>query len=211
LLVLALVALARPALAQETPESDEEKNARLARRAAAVRVGVWRVTGLSAGSASAPVLEGYFQRGLDKHLAIESSAAVWRRTQTIERSGGPLGGSSADEISVYVVPLLTSLKFYPGPVAGDPVEPFLLGGVGFALGIGESAGSGGLFGGSSSTSMITGFGAKAGIGVELKLSPAFGVTGSGRYQWIRFGDNLGGDRTFRGLGFEGGVTYRFQY
>jgi hypothetical protein len=209
--VLAILALTvvQPVVAQQKQESEEEKNARLARQGAGLRAGVWQVKELATGDESAPFVEGYFQRGLDLHLVMESSAGVWRNQQTLRRTG-TLGGTTEEEISTYIVPLLTSIKFLPTK-PGAAVEPFIIAGIGFALGIGESAGTGGLLASGGGTQMMTGFGAKGGAGVELKLGNAFGATVSGRYQWIKLQENLGSDDTYRGLGFEAGLRYRFQY
>lgn len=206
--VLALAA-AQPAMAQQKQESEEEKNARLARQGAGLRAGVWQVKDLATGDESAPFFEGYFQRGLDLHLVMESSAGVWINKQTLQRSS-TFGGSTSEEISTYIVPLLTSLKFLPTR-PGSAIEPFVIAGIGFALGIGESAGAGGLLASGGGTQMMTGFGAKGGAGLEFKLGSAFGASASARYQWIKLQENLGSDDTFKGLGFEAGLRYRFQY
>jgi opacity protein-like surface antigen len=120
----------------------------------------------------------------------------------------PLGGSQTVETKSFVVPLLTSLKFFPMTDVTDPIEPFLIGGVGFALGVEDQADN--AIGGSG-TSLVTGFGGRAGAGIELHIGPAFGVAAGVKYQWIHFGDEIGGKKTFNGLGLEGGITYRFQF
>lgn len=201
--------LPAPSFAQNKEESEVERQARLARRGAGVRAGVWQaeVQSTADGATRGPHFEGYFQRGLDKHLAMENSAGVWWVTTTASQSI-PLGGSEEVETRSYVVPLLTSLKFYPITEVTDRVEPYLLAGIGFALGLEDQADN--AIGGGG-TSMVTGFGARAGVGVETHLNSSFGLAAGAKYQWIRFGEELGSTDTFRGFGAELGITYRFQF
>jgi opacity protein-like surface antigen len=215
---LALTAAGRPLRAQhaQQPESDVERNARLARRGAGLHVGTWDVRGLSepdgVSTSSMPLVDGYFRKGLDQHLALETTVGLWRRTQTVRQSGGVLGGGGEDRVTSYIVPQFTSLMLFPFTQPSQRVEPYLSGGAGLALGIDDrQTTAGGLFGGESGTAMTAGFGFQTGTGVEWRLSKAFGLTAGARYQWIRFLQDLGGDRTFRGFGLDGGVTYRFQY
>ncbi|MGH7483444.1 MAG: hypothetical protein ACRELV_14925, partial [Longimicrobiales bacterium] len=84
---------ATPAVAQE-PEPDPEyvEQAQIARRGAGLRIGMWALDTDDEDEAVAdadewPYLEGYFQRGLDRHLAIESTLGLQRRTIQ-EESGG---------------------------------------------------------------------------------------------------------------------------
>ncbi|MGQ0816235.1 MAG: outer membrane protein [Gemmatimonadota bacterium] len=201
---LGMMVFSSSAWAQE-PESDVERDARLARRGAGIRVGVWAVERPAGDTTStrSPLFEGYFQRGLDRHLALESSAAVWRRTTTARQT---FGGDV--ETRTYVVPLFTALKLYPFTTPDNALEHFVTAGVGFALGIddvGENAIGGG------GTSIVTGFGFKGGAGIEYHIGSALGLQASGRYQWIRYGDELAGVSTFKGIGYEGGITYRFQF
>src|SRR5690606_30854188 len=112
------------------------------------------------------------------------------------------------------LPLFTALKLYPFTRPDDAFEPFISAGVGLALGIDDrTTTSSDLLGlgAGSGTAMLTGFGFRGGAGVEWRFSQAFGLSASGRYQWIRFGGELGGERTFKGPAFEAGLTYRFQY
>jgi hypothetical protein len=196
--------------------SDLEKRARLARRGGGVRVGTWDVRGLTATSGTAvsrtPAFEGYMRRGLDLHLAIEHSVGVWRRTQSVtEGSSGPLGGESTSTLETYVIPQFTSIAFFPITGPEQRVEPYLKAGAGFALGVEDRTGSGGgLFTGGGA-SLVPGYGLSASTGVELRLSNALGLTGAGRYQWIRFFQELSSERTYEGFGAEVGVTYRFQF
>jgi opacity protein-like surface antigen len=214
--VLLVCAGPAPLAGQAAGDLDPERAAQLARSAAGIRVGPWLVSGLreteGASSSTWPLLEGYFQRGIDMHIVIESAVGVWRRREQVETTGGPLGGSDTQTVTSWVVPLLTAVKFYPATRPGDGVEPYALVGVGFALGVEDRQGSGGgLFGGGSGTSMLTGFGAKAGAGADVRLSQAFGLSAGVLYQWLRFGDALAGNDTYAGPGFTGGVTYRFRY
>ena len=88
----------------------------------------------------------------------------------------------------------------------DKFEPFVTAGAGFALGIEDedktAIGGGG-------TSLVTGFGMRAGAGAELELAGRFGTSALIKYQWIRFGQEVGDEDTFRGFALEAGLTLRF--
>jgi outer membrane protein W len=175
------------------------------RRGAGARVGAWKVkppgTELSTYS-HGPQLEVYVQRGLDDRLALESTIGVWRRTARTT----PTVTANTVTTNTYVLPLITALKIFPVTHADQALEPFILAGAGFALGIDDvsenAIGGGG-------TSIGTGFGTRVGAGLEYHLNDVFGLMISGRYQLIRYGEDLGGAATYKGFGFEGGLTYRF--
>lgn len=227
LAALILAVSAAPAAAQVTPPGDTtragrpldpERQAQLARRGGGVRIGMWDVRGPEVPSGGAesetPAFEGYVRKGLDAHLALENSVGFWRYRQTITTtSGGPLGGTTTSRIDAYVVPQQTSVVFFPVTRPDQRFEPFLRGGVGLTLGIEDRKGEGGgLFGtGGDGISMVVGFGATGGGGVEWRLTEALGVSASGRYQWVRFLEELAGSETYQGLGADVGITYRFQF
>lgn len=194
--ILAALPCASDAHAQTDP---------LARHGTGVRAGVWNVTDPAAELttySALPYIEGNFQRGIDEHLALESTAGVWRRTA---RAIQPITGNVV-ETNTYIIPLFTSLKFFPVTTIEDNFEPFVLAGIGFALGIddvGENAIGGG------GTSIATGFGFKGGAGFEYHITDVFGLMVGVRYQRIGYSEELGGAEKFRGFGFEGGITYRF--
>jgi hypothetical protein len=196
---------------------DLERHARLARRGGGVRVGTWDVRGLTTTSGArvsqTPAFEGYVRRGLDLHLAIEHSVGVWRRTQSItQTSSGPLGTTqSTSTMETYVIPQLTSITFFPMTRPERRFEPYVKAGAGFALGVEDRSGSGGGLFSADGTSLIPGYGVSGGAGVELRLTNALGLAAAGRYQWLRFFQELSGRRTYEGFGAELGVTYRFQF
>ena len=205
------LALVLPACAAPGPRvggvSSLERSVTLQRRSAGLRIGTWRVRDLQeiAGStfSETPLFEGYFQRGLDLHLALGSTMGLWRRTQEVAGSG---------KVTSYIVPAFTSLKIYPLTRPEQRFEPYIDAGIGGAIGIDDREGTaGGPLGETEGTDARFGFGFKGGGGVEWRFSRAFGLSLGGRYQWIRFGSEVGGDRTFQGLGFDAGLTYRFQY
>lgn len=211
---LALAGLAGPLHAQDEGEEPERvQEAKLARTGAGLRASWWNLNDLpevqNGEESSWPLLEGYFQRGLDRHIAIESSIGVWRRRAETESGGGVLGSGTGSAVTTYVVPVLTAIKFYPftGPDAGT--EPFIAAGGGIALGI-EDSESGGTFTGGGTTA-ATGFALKGETGATMRLSEAFGLSLFGGYEWVRFGSDVGNTRTYSGFNFGGGVTYRFQY
>jgi hypothetical protein len=215
-LALGIAAFAGDAAAQG--DTLTEQRVKAMRRGAGLRVGTWDVRGLTQVSGArvseSPLFEGYFQKGLDLHLALENTVSVYRREQHITRSGG-IGGSVEEKVAAYVVPQFTSLKVYPFTRPEQGFEPYISGGAGLTIGIDdrENSGSGSLLGGGgeSGTGFVAGFGLKGGLGFELRVSEAFGVALGGRYQWVRFFGELAGERTYRGLGADVGLTYRFQY
>lgn len=215
LMALALLPDA-PAMAQERPLSGAEERARLERRGAGARIGVWSVGSVTevpdARYGRTPLLEGYFQHGLDRHLALQNSVGIWRRSQEIVVPA--IGGSRREHVNSYVVPMLTSLRFFPATGPEEDFEPYVEGGVGISLGVDdrETTTSDPLgVGAGDGVSIVLGFGMKAGAGAEWRFSPALGLAVGGRFQWIRFLEDLGGERVYRGFGLEAGLTYRFQF
>src|SRR5205085_6109114 len=138
----------------------------------------------------------------DRHLVIETSAGFWNRSQRASATGGSSGGT-------YVIPMLTSIKLYPATSPGAALEPFTMLGVGFTLGIDDQNGgsSGGVLGGSSGggTLLVPGLGLKAGAGVEYHLGSAFGVQMQAGYQFVKFFQDVGSDRTYKGVQIFGGL------
>jgi hypothetical protein len=215
-LVLGIALLSGDATAQG--DTLAEQRVKAMRRGAGLRVGVWDVRGLSEVSGArvseTPLFEGYFQKGLDLHLALENTVGVYRREQRVTRSGGLGGGTVEEKVAAYVIPQFTSLKLYPFTRPEQRFEPYLSGGAGLTIGVDDRENSeSGLLGGGgeSGIGFVAGFGLKGGLGVELRFSEAFGVAAGGRYQWVRFFGELAGERTYRGLGADVGLTYRFQY
>ena len=225
LALLMLAVAPAPAAAQVTTADsarggqslDPERQAQLARRGGGVRVGFWDVRDLGVPDggreSETPAFEGYVRKGLDAHLALENSVGFWRYRQTVTTAGGPLGGTTTSRVDAYVVPQQTSVVFFPVTGPERRFEPFLRGGLGLTLGIEDRKGEGGgLFGsGGQGVSMVVGFGATGGGGIEWRLGEALGISASARYQWIRFLNELAGKDTYQGLGADVGITYRFQY
>ena len=199
-------------------QQDPERRARLGRRGGGLRIGTWDVGGLDTPSGASvsttPAFEGFVRRGLDLHLAVEHSVAVWRRTQRVtQTTTTPLGGTtqSTSTLETYIVPQYTSIAFFPLTRPEHHVEPYVKAGAGFAVGVDDRSGSGnGLFS-SPGMSLIPGYGATGGAGVEVRFTDALGLAAAGRYQWTRFFQELSGRRTFEGFGAELGMTYRFQF
>lgn len=203
----------------ETPQSSDFakdlEQAQARRRGAGLRAGYWSVADLpqSSGveSSKSPAFEGYFQKGLDAHLTMESTVGFWRWNQTAEQQG-TLGGSSREQVSLFVVPTFTAIKLYPFTTVEDRFEPYALGGVGFALAIEDRESTGSSLGLTSGNNTLfhMGFGFKAGAGMDWRFSRAFGLGAGVRYQWIRFGQEVQGVRTYKGMGVNTGLTYHFQ-
>jgi hypothetical protein len=204
------VTLAATAAAQQDT-TDAERRARRARQGAGLRFGMWNVTGLTEVSGATyrrwPMFEGYFQKGLDRHLVLENSVGLWRRVQS---SGS---GTGAEQIRSYVIPQLTQLKLYPATTVEDNVEPYVAGGVGLTVGVDnrETVSGGLLGGGGSGTALIVGIGFKGSAGVELRLGRVFGLAGYVGYQYVYFLEPVGSEQSYRGFIAGGGITYRYQY
>lgn len=191
-----------------TKTSELERHVQAERRGGGLRVGQWHVNGqqfpTGATVSTIPNFEGYYRTGLDLHLVLENSVGVWRQHQVNASGGGLLGGGSASAADDYVIPQYTSLVFYPFTTPNDRLEPFLRGGLGFALGVDDPQSGGGI-------SMTPGFGATGGLGLEWRATEALGLSISGRFQWIRFFQDFAGLQTYQGPTLEAGITYRFQY
>jgi opacity protein-like surface antigen len=188
--------------------SELERRVQAERRGGGLRVGQWHVNGqefpTGAAVSTIPNFEGYYRTGLDLHLVLENSIGVWRQHQVNSSGGGILGGGSASAADDYIIPQYTSLVFYPFTTPNDHVEPFVRGGLGFAMGVDDPQNGGGI-------SFTPGFGATGGLGLEWRATEALGLSISGRFQWIRFFQDFAGLQTYQGPTLEAGVTYRFQY
>ena len=207
LLLCIAVMLVVGTLVPAAPCAAQQSAAQLARRGVGLRIGTWKVPAPVAASTEftiSPHVELFFQRGLGEHVSLESSVAAWRRIST---KATALPGSEIVTRS-YIIPIFTALKFFPVTTVNDAIEPYFLGGAGFALGI-QNEGSNAIGGGG--TSISTGFGVKAEAGLEYHVTRSLGLLAGGRYQLIRFGDPISEDKKFRGGGFEGGLSYRLQF
>jgi hypothetical protein len=177
-----------------------------ARRAIGLRGGTWQIDVVSiAEPVVSPHAEIYLQRSFDAGLALENSVGIFRVTTTEQQALPP----TADvEVRSYIIPLLISLKFYPFSRGTPRIVPYILGGAGLAFGI-EDEGDNAIGGGG--TAVTTGIGVRGAMGAELRIIGGLGVSAAARYQWLHFGVDVGGTDTYNGVGWEGGVTYRFQY
>jgi hypothetical protein len=213
---LAFVSGASVAEAQnKEPESKVEEQARLARKSAGVIFGTWSLIDSPAGGTTtvedSPLGIGYFRKGIDKHLALETTVGIWRRVVSTPASGG-LGGTSGGKTTVILLPQFTSLKLFPFTGPDAMFEPFISAGAGFTLGFISQSGGGGLVGGGGGASgLVPGIGASGNAGVEWRFSNAFGLSAGGHYSYIQFFDDIAGERMYRGTGLTLGITYRFQY
>ena len=184
------------------------------RRGAGLRVGRWDVEdlNLAAGETGneSVLIEGWFQKPADRNLVIESTIGFWQRTKEYTSTG--IGGTTTFENTSYLVPMMTALKLYPMARSASIVEPYLLGGVGYVLGIdrGQISGNDPLYPAGESTSLQSGLGLQAGAGLEWNGNGQFGLTVGGRYQWASFADDVGGKGMYKGPGFTAGLTYRFR-
>jgi opacity protein-like surface antigen len=180
-------------------------------------VGSWQVVGLdqpgAPSSTQSLAAEGWYQKGFDLHIALESTIGFWQRTQSATEAGSIGGTSTQTKTQTYLVPTMTALKLYPATRPGSPLEPYLSGGVGVVLGIDRQdvSTTDPVVVPGSNTTVQTGLGIQTGAGVEWNSGTAFGLTVGGRYQWASFAEAVGGQALYRGPAYFGGVTYRFQY
>ena len=209
LLVLALVV--SPALAFAANVAD---GGGVGRRGAGLRVGRWDVEdlNLAAGETGdeSVLIEGWFQKPADQNLVIENTIGFWQRTKEYTSTG--IGGTTTFENTSYLVPMMTALKLYPMSRAASIVEPYLLGGVGYVLGIdrGQISGNDPLYPAGESTALQSGLAIQTGAGLEFNGNGQFGLTVGGRYQWSSFSDDVGGKGMYKGPAFTAGLTYRFR-
>ena len=153
--------------------------------------------------------QGWFERGLDLHLAWLNTLGYWRRTSTW--SDVTFTGTTNHELQTHLVPTLTALRVYPFTTPSDRVEPWLSGGAGVVLGFEQDKTTGTITSPNSGYQMHTGLGLRAGVGVDLRASDAFGVVVGGHFESASFGEEKPGERLYKGFGFDAGLTYRFQY
>jgi opacity protein-like surface antigen len=221
MLLLALLVASAPLAAQDTtktPESEAEARARIARRTAGLTVGHWDLRGIDPAPtvdvSTMPLIGGFLRKGLDARLSLENSIGVWRRVQSVEATGG-IGGTPAEEVQSWVIAQTTALRFFPATDAGARFEPWVLGGAGFTVGVDDrETEGGGLLGGSAGgagVQLIPGFSLQGGAGVEWWFAQSFALNVGARYQWTRFLQDFGGERTYQGPVYEAGITYKFRY
>lgn len=195
-----------------------ETRARLARSAAGMMVGPWELRGIEPPSgvnvSTLPMFSFFLRKGLDARLALENGLSVWRRVQENPATGG-FGGTSAEEVQSWVVAQTTAVRFFPITDAGATFEPWVLGGAGFTLGIDDRETSGGgVLGGSSGATgvaIVPGVSLQGGAGAEWWFSESLALNAGARYQWTRFLQDFGGERTYQGPAYEVGLTYKFRY
>lgn len=199
-------------------ESEAEARARMARRGAGLTVGEWDLRGIETPAgvevSTLPLFSGWLRKGLDARLAMENGIGVWRRVQTVPPTGG-IGGTPGEEVQSWVVAQTTAIRFFPFTDAGARFEPWVLGGAGLTIGIDDrETEGGGILGGSaggSGVAFVPGVSLQGGAGVEWFFAESFGLTGGARYQWTRFFQDFGGERTYQGLIYEVGLSYKFRY
>lgn len=158
-------------------------------------------------NSSMVAFQGWFEKGLDLHLAWQNTIGYWHRTTTWSQTD--FLGTTTHELQTHLVPTITALRLYPFTTPADRVEPFLFGGAGVVLGFEQEKANGIVA--NSGVGMHTGLGLRAGVGVDLRATEAFGVTIGGHFESASFGQEKSGERLYKGFGFDAGLNYRFQY
>jgi hypothetical protein len=202
---------------QVAPTSAETR-ARLARSAAGMMIGPWELRGIEpptgVDASTLPMFSFFLRKGLDTRLALENGLSVWRRVQESPATGG-LGGTPSEEVQSWVIAQTTAVRFFPITDVGATFEPWVLGGAGFTLGIDDRETSGGgVLGGSSGASgvaIVPGLSLQGGVGTEWWFAESLALNVGARYQWTRFLQDFGGERTYQGPAYEVGLTYKFRY
>jgi len=213
LVLLSVVFCGSIAAANDDPAAQTKR----ARGGGGLRVGTWQVVGLdepgAPSSTQSVAAEGWFQKGFDVHIALESTLGFWQRTQTLTEAGSVAGTGTERKIQTYLVPTMTTLKLYPATSPSSPLEPYLAAGVGVVLGIDNEdvSTTDPIVAPGTTNTFHTGLGIQTGAGIEWNSPSPFGLTVGGRYQWASFGEDVGGKALYRGPAYFGGVTYRFQY
>ena len=207
-----LIALIAGATAARAGEPTDEVTARTqrSRNGAGLQVSSWRPdepAGLRSSSTIA--VQGYLQKGIDLHIAWENTLGYWERASSSSDTQ-PIVGTTTHELQTHLVPALTALRFYPLDQPTSPIEPFVSAGLGPVLGIQQETITGGLSPGNATTTHA-GLGVRAGVGVNLRASEALGITAGGHFESASFGDDMSGQRLYRGWGMDVGLSYRFQY
>jgi opacity protein-like surface antigen len=193
-----------------------ESQASRARGGAGLRVGIWQVRDLAdppSGTASESAnYEGWFQKGLDLHLVLESTLGFWQRTES-STEPGPLATETKRDVNTYLVPAMTAVKLYPVTRPSSPLEPYVSAGVGAVMRIqrNQVSSTDPMVLPVDETSIQTGLGIQTGAGVDWNPPGPFGVRLGGQYQWASFGENTPGTKLYRGPGVSVGVTYHFRY
>ena len=208
-LLLAFVAGASAARAAG-PADDVTSQTERARNGAGLQISSWQPD-KPAGFRNDQTIafHGYFQKGLDEHLAWENTLGYWRRTSSWTETQF-LGGSTTHELQTHLVPALTAVRLYPLTTPASRMDPYLSAGVGPVLGFQQQKSSGSLASANAS-SMHTGLGTRAGVGVDIRTSEAFGLNVGGHFESASFSEDMAGERLYRGWGADVGLVYRFQY
>jgi hypothetical protein len=199
-------------------ESAAETKVRLARKGAGLTAGSWQLRGIEPPAtvevSTMPMISGWLRKGLDARLALETGISVWRRVQTIPPSGG-IGGTAGEEVQSWIIAQTSAIRFFPFTDAGETLEPYFLGGAGFTLGIDDrNTEGGGVLGGATGGSgvvMVPAVSLQGGTGAEYRFGESFGLNIGAKYQWTRFFQEFGGERTYQGPVFEVGLAYKFRY
>ena len=208
-LLLALVAAAPVARAADATDDVTARTQR-ARNGAGVLVSTWQPdepTGFL--NSETPAFQAYLQKGLDQHLAWENTLGYWQRTSKWSDTQ-PLVGTTNHELETYLVPTITALRLYPFDLPTTAIEPFVSAGVGPVLGVQQNKTTGGLSP-VNETTMHAGLGVRAGAGVVLHASEAFGITAGGHFESASFGTDMVGNKLYQAWGVDLGLAYRFQY
>ena len=212
LLLVPIFVLGVPAvLAAEVPP-DSGPDYEYAGKRGGLRVGTWDITSDAmpgSDTSDSLMLEGFYEKDLDIRLSIESTASIWRRETEAFQSGG-ITGDSTYESETWVLPMFTSIKFFPGR-HDRPVAPFVSAGIGAAIARQDVQTTGLAFvDQDEGTSFHYGFGYNGSLGLDWNISDPLGFTFLARYQNVSFQEELSGDDVMKGWAYSAGFLYRFQ-
>lgn len=206
-----LVTLTFQGVARAAPADSVEAHAQRARNGGGLAIGSWNPDQLAGvRSEDLPGFQAWFEKGIDLHLSWLNSVGYWRRRSTWT-TANLLTGTTRHERQTHLVPTLTSLCLYPFTKPTDRWEPFVNAGAGPVLAIQQEKSSSGTGSTGQPTAMHAGLGIRAGVGVEVRMNPEFGLRAGAHFESASYDDSLEGQRLFKGWGGDLGLTYRFQY
>src|SRR6185369_17222590 len=121
--LLALVACASVARAAG-PTDDLAAQSERARNGAGLQISSWQPDEPAGFQNDQTIaVHGYFQKGLDQHLAWENTLGYWRETNRWTET--QLLGTTTHELQTHLVPALTALRLYPVTTSANIVEPYV--------------------------------------------------------------------------------------
>lgn len=202
---LALTASVLPVAGQSSSRQREDR----LRRGVLLSVGLWNPQVRNPRGAdvwASPLFELAYLDGSGPHLAVENLIGLFVR-DIRARSATPLYGSGTRRIRSVIVPLMTGFKYYPFTTPQARLQPFIHGGLGFALDVERTWQQGGPLGSGTDGNTTVGLGASVDAGIDLLLRRV-GVVLDGGYMFQWMGGQFDAGRSYPGVTAGLALTYR---